>query len=598
MALVLNQWVTVGQASQTKAVQTSSGLINFTLTYYLEAKLTSQNVELNRSYGEVRARVTRSGGTSYSSSMTATCSNCSSFSGVVTPEAILTTGSFELIGNDEGDSALHLVGSLTAVIGDFSISVDAWAGAPTIPRASSLTFDTNTITLNGTNKFNITINRASSSFTHTLKFERSTASATITGAGASTTFQPSVSKWMPVCGSKKNSVTVTLTTYSGSTKIGDSKTYTIYLNVDQTAYKPVISSITISDTNTATSAVESDGSYIKGRSNLQAVVVFGVSNTSYVSLVGATITCGTDTRSIRLSGTSSTQTVTFTGISSSDFRVTVTDARGVTATSTRSLTIIPYTNINIISASYTRVNDNGESTEVGNHIKLKVVTSGFVGTFGQSDNVQTLSYRYKLKSSSTWSSYITLGTYSSSSTGSVTTHTFNIQPNETFSYSNQYDVQVRVVDQFSNKTLSIVIHQGLPITAYAANHFDVYGEFHTHDRETPSVYATYGMDSHDTRNAVTFAAFGFITSAGKNAYFFIPLTKMPVAPVITQLLVEMRVATGGYLDSAGADLTSEIAHVDTLRQQGLLRIVCTRSAGYGVTNNTPMIGNVTLTYSY
>ena len=290
---------------------------------------------------------------------------------------------------------------------------------PTIPRASTATFDASEITLNGTNKFTITINRASSSFTHSITFARGNASYTLTGVGASTTWQPSVSRWMPVCNQKKNSITVTLTTYSGSTKIGDSKTYTLYLNVDQTAYKPVISSITLSDTNTTTAALENSGSYIKGRSNLKAVVSFGVSNTSYVSLVGATITCGNDTRSIRLSGTSSTQTVTFTGISSSSFKVTVTDARGVTASTTRTLTIIPYTNINITSASYTRVNDSGESTEVGNHIKLKVVTSGFVGTFGQSNNVQTLSYRYKLKSSSTWSSYISLGTYSSSSTGSV-----------------------------------------------------------------------------------------------------------------------------------------------------------------------------------
>ena len=104
MPLVLNQWVVVGQASQTRPVQTSSGVVNFTLTYYLEAMLTSQNVALNTSYGKVRARVTRSGGATYSSSMTASCSHCPTYSGVATPNATLTDGTWWMTHEDNGEA--------------------------------------------------------------------------------------------------------------------------------------------------------------------------------------------------------------------------------------------------------------------------------------------------------------------------------------------------------------------------------------------------------------------------------------------------------------------------------------------------------------
>lgn len=478
-------WTNIASGSQT--------INGATLTYYLDAKLDSQSIANNTSSISTRARTVFSGYYMQSYGYSFSCTGCTTKSGSgvynFTTETVLT-GSTTVTHNTDGTGSLSMSGACTGSGIGLNISISGSVSLPTIPRASSATFDTDEITLNGTNKFTITINRASSSFTHTLKFERSTVSTTITGVGTSTTFQPTVSKWMPVCGSKKNSVNVTLTTYNGSTQIGDPKTYTIYLNVDQSAYKPVINSVTLSDSNSTTAALESSGSYIKGKSNLQAVVSLGVSNSTYVSLSKVVITNGTDARTINLSGTSSTQTVTFNGVTATNFSVVVTDNRGVTASTTRTLTILPYTNINIQSASYTRVNDSGQATDVGNHIKLKVVTSGYVGTFGQSDNVQTLSYRYKLKSSSTWSSYVQLATYSSSSTGSVTTHTFNIQPTETFSYASQYDVQVRVVDQFSNSSMQIVVHQGLPVTAYGADHFDIYGTLHIHDRDDPTQYTT------------------------------------------------------------------------------------------------------------
>lgn len=467
-----------------------------TLKYYIDAALSSQSVANNTSTISTRARTELSGYNMSSYNVHMSCTGCTSYNGDNSTiyyfgNATVLSGSITVNHNSDGTGSLSMTGSCTGNLG-MNISLSGSIDLPTIPRASSASFDKSEITLNGTNKFAITINRASNSFTHTLKFSRGSVSQTITGVGSSTEWQPSISKWMPACNLQSNAVTVTLTTYSGSTQIGSSVTYTLKLNVDKSAYKPVISSITLSDTNETCVGLENSGTYIRGKSNLKVEVAFGVSNESYVSLTGATITLGSTTRSITLSGTSSTQTVTFTGITSSSLKVTVTDARGVTATSTRSLTIIPYSDITIQSASYIRVNASGASTEVGDHIKLKVITSGFVGTFGQSNNVQTLSYRYKARSASAYSSYIALGTYSSSSTGTTTTHTFNVQPSESFAFSGQYDVQVRVVDQFSNSTTNIVVNQGLPVYAWGENHFDVFGDFHIHSKDDPTKYTTIG----------------------------------------------------------------------------------------------------------
>lgn len=477
----------------------ASGSFTFngaTLTYYIDAKLDSQSIANNTSTISTRARTALSGYSMTSYNVHMSCTGCTPYDGnnstlyTFSTKTVLS-GSTTVSHSADGTKTFSMSGACTGNLG-MNISISGSIALPTIPRASSATFSPSEIVLNGSNSITVSISRASSSFAHTLKFSKGTVSTTVSDIGTSYTWTPTVSKWMPVCSAKNNTVTVTLTTYNGSTQIGSAVSYTVTLKVDQNAYKPTISSVTLSDTNATTAALETSGSYIKGKSNLKAVVAFGVSNSTYVSLVGATITCGSDTRSISLSGTSSTQTVTFNSVSSNNFSVTVVDNRGVTATSTQTLTIIPYNNINIQSASYTRVNENEEATEVGDYIKLKVVTSGFVGTFGQSNNVQTLSYRYKLHSASSYGSWANIDTYSSSSTGSISTHTFNVKPSQSFSFSNQYDVQVRVTDQFSNATMSLVVHQGIPVYAWGQNHFDIYGSLHIHDRTDPTQYTEVG----------------------------------------------------------------------------------------------------------
>ena len=109
------------------------------------------------------------------------------------------------------------VASMTAT--SSSISLD------TIPRASSISSISNDgLTINGTNALTVNISRASTSFTHTVKFQfGSSFSHTATGQGTSCAYAIPLT-WIGGFGSGGSGTlkgTVTVTTFNGSTQIGN-----------------------------------------------------------------------------------------------------------------------------------------------------------------------------------------------------------------------------------------------------------------------------------------------------------------------------------------------------------------------------------------
>ena len=66
---------------------------------------------------------------------------------------------------------------------------------------------------------------------------------------------------------------------------------------------------------------------------------------------------------------------------------------------------------------------------------------------------------------------------------------------------------------------------------------------------------------------------------------------------ITKVTIAIRVAGGGYLVGNDADVTQYITNVSTRFAQGIIQIDLTKSDGFGVVNNTPMIGSAKITYT-
>ena len=92
----------------------------------------------------------------------------------------------------------------------------------------------------------------------------------------------------------------------------------------------------------------------------------------------------------------------------------------------------------------------------------------------------------------------------------------------------------------------------------------------------------------------------FISGSAKNAYITIPLVlaEEVTAINVTLLKLGLRIGAGGYLGGADSyDATNLINTVNLYKDQGMLEIVCNKSDGWNVTNNSVASGRVTLGFS-
>lgn len=363
---------------------------------------------------------------------------------------------------------------------------------PTIPRASNPTVSKNTVVLNGTDSLTINTNRASSSFTHTIKVVVGSNSATFNNVGASYSFAPTPSIWMPYMTSYSMTATVTCTTYNGTTQIGSAQTCTFTMQVDTSEYKPTINVQEISDSNPTTSALETSGTFIRGYSNLSLTVSFGTNNSDYDSaLASATITCGNVSSTYSLSGTTGTVSFTRNGLTESSATVAVTDSRGYTVSSSVTLSVVAYSPVSIKTITCERANSSGVHSETGTSVNYKILCNVFCGSFGQVDNTVNVYSESKLATASTYDTQVLEQTLQPTGTGAVQTDYIipGVTGADTYSASSAYDIKFTVTDALSTATITAIrVTEGIPIFAWGEDHFDVYGTLHVHDREDITDY--------------------------------------------------------------------------------------------------------------
>lgn len=94
-------------------------------------------------------------------------------------------------------------------------------------------------------------------------------------------------------------------------------------------------------------------------------------------------------------------------------------------------------------------------------------------------------------------------------------------------------------------------------------------------------------------------AYGFVTSQATTLWLYLPFVWQATVTSVTisKLLISLRVGAGGYLLTDGADITSYITNINVQKAQGILMIRATKSDGFGVTNNSIVIGRITeMTY--
>lgn len=363
---------------------------------------------------------------------------------VGTGQKTLLTHSVTISHNSDGTKSFSLSATLDPQItwhGGWvgSTSVSGSHTLNTIPRASSMSVSPSTQNYGGTVTFKIT--RASSSFTHTIRYNFNGNSGTIvsktTATSYSWTIPASFMSYIPNGTSSYG--TIYVDTFSGSTKVGEKN---IRLNTSVPSnIKPTIGSISIAETNTAVTGVlgaqsGTGGTYLQALSRIK-FTVNGAAG-SYSSTIKST--------KITFNGSSWNATTATTGAINKTGTITVTatvtDSRGRTNSLSANINVTSYSPPVLTTASVTR-NDNGFGTTVS--VKR-------IGTFTQvaSKNKISLFFEYRTSSASTtWVRYAALTKDPATNTDGKFSYTENTSTSVyTFATTQAYPVRIIATDAF------------------------------------------------------------------------------------------------------------------------------------------------------
>lgn len=277
-----------------------------------------------------------------------------------------------------------------------------------IPRASEISSQTQTVTVNGANKWNIAVNRHADSFRHKAVLTIGNYSHE-TPAFETTADYAIPTDWLnAIPDAKKGAVSVSLQTYSDitcTTKMGDAVTSSFEIVVPDSA-APTASAgwAKIAPYNTGTAA-SGMGVYVQGYS--KAEVTFDTAKVSFkygAGIASLRITCdGAEVSA------SPYRTKLLTKAGSQTVRCTVTDTRGMTATEDIAIDVQAYSAPVLSGISVYRCDASGSPDDAGAHLYFKAtcVYSDCAG-----ENTLSLKAAYKPAANTAWTSEtsITSGT--------------------------------------------------------------------------------------------------------------------------------------------------------------------------------------------
>jgi len=300
----------------------------------------------------------------------------------------------------------------------------------TIARASTISSVTSSVSVNGTNACTVNITRAASSFTHTVVFSFGSYSKTTTGVGTSTSYAIPTSWLNAIPSATSGTAKVTVTTYSGSTKIGSAVSKNFTLTVPASVV-PTISGVTIAETVSGINA--QFGGFVQSKSKAKVTITaagaLGSTIKAYKTVIdGKTYTGSAPTTSTL--GTAGNRTAT----------ITVTDSRGRTASTTRTIAVIAYTAPKINTFTAVRANGLGAADDNGTMALARIKFS-----VAPVSNKNSKSYvvEYRQKGSDTWTQ---------ASTGSVYSYDSNMLLNINLNTDASYDLRLSLTDFFSTTT--------------------------------------------------------------------------------------------------------------------------------------------------
>lgn len=359
-----------------------------------------------------------------------------------TSPAVTTTGTHLLdtvtqtvTHNSDGSKAISIsaVFSFAATIsGTYysTISASADITLDSIPRASSVSMGAGTLGSAST----ITITRASSSFTHTLTYSFGSTTGTITTKTTSTSvsWTPALTLANQIPNSTSGTVTITCSTYNGSTLIGTSTT-TATLSVPSSVV-PTIGSFTATRVNG--DVPSSWGIYVQTKS--KATLTIGSPAGAYGSTISAYSISGGG-----FSGTASSLTTGYLNTSGTiTFKAKVKDSRGRwSAESSVSISVVAYSAPSFSSYLSQRCNSSGTVANNGTYVRGLVK---FTYASCSSKNTVTTSTYYRKNGATSW-------TNASKTFSSNTAFTFG---GGNISTESTYEIKYTLTDAFTSISIT------------------------------------------------------------------------------------------------------------------------------------------------
>ena len=245
-----------------------------------------------------------------------------------------------------------------------------WTACTTIARASSISVSGSQLG----SGVSVTIDRKSNSFTHKVeyKFVESDWTTVSSNAATSATFTPPVSLATQIPSAETGALTVRVTTFNGSTQIGDSVTKSVNLKVP-TNIVPSLSGL--SATRIDNGVPSGWGIYVKNKSQVK-ITASGANGARGSTIAGYSIT-GPGLSVNASSGT----TEVLSSIGTLTYTCTVTDTRGRTASKTVSINVVDYTHPNI-SMSAERCTSDGIKSINGTYLRI-VITFSYASVSGK-----------------------------------------------------------------------------------------------------------------------------------------------------------------------------------------------------------------------
>lgn len=315
----------------------------------------------------------------------------------------------------------------------------------TIPRATTPTISASSVNMGAS----ITINmpRAASAFTHTLTYKFGNATGTIgSGLGTRKAWEVPLTLANQIPSGTSGTCTITCKTYNGSTLIG-TKTVSFKANVPASVV-PTISAVSMAETVSGLAA--QFGAFVQGKSKVKISITAAGAYGSTIKTYKANVDGKDYSGAAPTTGTLSSGSKTVT--------ITVTDSRGRTAKTTKTLTVVAYSAPTIPILSAVRALADGTDNYEGQHGKIALSFS-VASVGGKNTSIYTL--EYKAKSATSWTAL-------QAGTGFTLSETI-ITEDALFSVDSAFDIRLSVKDYFTTIRKAVEIPTAFTLLDFNAS---------------------------------------------------------------------------------------------------------------------------------